>query len=74
MSTKASTAALRQICQRSFFHQRRVPSHPASGREMPATQKAPTKSGPFWLTRYERRPEILYCGATGYFGRGGIGL
>jgi hypothetical protein len=62
MRTKASTAALRQVCKRLLLHPRRASRHPASGRA--------------FLIR-ERKyvpPNIRYWGATGYFGRGGMGL
>jgi hypothetical protein len=44
MRTKASTAALRQVCKRLLLHPRSVSRHPASGQNMPATEKAPAKS------------------------------
>jgi hypothetical protein len=72
MRTKASTAALRQTCKRLLLHQRRASCHPASGRQMPAMAKAPIDSGPFRSRM--NATEYFYCGATGYFGRGGMGL
>ena len=74
MRTMASIAALRQACKGLLLHQRRVPRHPASGQQKPAKERTPANSGPFLSAHEMNATEYFYCGTTGYFGRGGMGL
>jgi hypothetical protein len=73
MRTKASTAALRQVCKRLLLRPRafraiRLAVHKCQQR------KGPENVGAFSPCQEMNWSDLLYFGATGYFGRGGIGL
>ena len=73
MHTKASTAALRQVCKRLLFHHdafraTRLAVHKCQQR------KGPENVGAFSPCQEMNSSDLLYFGTTGYFGRGGIGL